>query len=782
MEQLHASSSFKSFLEFLRSLAPARGVIHAGAGRGVDAALYEDWGVSECLLVEADEAHEKALAALSARHAGWSASTTLLNAEKAALAFHVASNPNESGILSPLELNGLWRNLRSKEQRFLPATTLDDLLRQQGERGRSFNWLYVDCLPALPVLKGGTTVLGQCDVVIARVVLGDGLRSGTGALRNEVDELLMGADFKCVAVEPERHPAVALAVYVRDWPGLCERERRVARETSSRQDKALKSLSDEKRQMTLQTAEREHEVARLRESAKSLEGALRAKELSVEEQAKLLLAKHTEVQRVLAERDRHAQQAEANSDRASQILKERDRHAQRADSLEQEVARLVSELQLAAGGAANFSREIQNLKALAAKSEAASGSLQARNDEYGIKVVELEAELEKARSQLKAVQRERDEEARSSCESLAELDRLVETRDDLHRSLEQLRVQLASALAEVEREAQAAKARAVELEEVARQRDQHASTAEQRQLQIETLEALAVKSEAASKDLQARNDECGIKLVEIKAELEKARSQLKAVQRERDEEARSSCERLAELDRLVETRDDLHRSLEHLRVQLASALAEVEREAQAAKARAIELEEVAGQRDQHGSAAAAMQGQIAAVLLERDSHAQRATALQSQVSDILAERDLHAQRADQAQAELQRLTAEHARRTTEATNQERRLFEELRESRQTAALSVRMQTLKEADLRDLQTRYLSAMAIQEEQHQLLAKLSERLGAASAYFHQLALADAASVRLAGNRRRTPSNSDISSSTAIDSPPLVSPSKKARKVSR
>jgi chromosome segregation ATPase len=656
MEQLHASSSFKSFLEFLRSLAPARGVIHAGAGRGVDAALYEDWGVSECLLVEADEAHEKALAALSARHAGWSASTTLLNAEKAALAFHVASNPNESGILSPLELNGLWRNLRSKEQRFLPATTLDDLLRQQGERGRSFNWLYVDCLPALPVLKGGTTVLGQCDVVIARVVLGDGLRSGTGALRNEVDELLMGADFKCVAVEPERHPAVALAVYVRDWPGLCERERRVARETSSRQDKALKSLSDEKRQMTLQTAEREHEVARLRESAKSLEGALRAKELSVEEQAKLLLAKHTEVQRVLAERDRHAQQAEANSDRASQILKERDRHAQRADSLEQEVARLVSELQLAAGGAANFSREIQNLKALAAKSEAASGSLQARNDEYGIKVVELEAELEKARSQLKAVQRERDEEARSS------------------------------------------------------------------------------------------------------------------------------CERLAELDRLVETRDDLHRSLEHLRVQLASALAEVEREAQAAKARAIELEEVAGQRDQHGSAAAAMQGQIAAVLLERDSHAQRATALQSQVSDILAERDLHAQRADQAQAELQRLTAEHARRTTEATNQERRLFEELRESRQTAALSVRMQTLKEADLRDLQTRYLSAMAIQEEQHQLLAKLSERLGAASAYFHQLALADAASVRLAGNRRRTPSNSDISSSTAIDSPPLVSPSKKARKVSR
>ena len=57
--------------------------------------------------------------------------------------------------------------------------------------------------------------------------------------------------------------------------------------------------------------------------------------------------------------------------------------------------------------------------------------------------------------------------------------------------------------------------------------------------------------------------------------------------------------------------------------------------------------------------------------------------------------------------------------------------------RQTAALSIKLQALREADLRDLQARYQETLLSQNSQHQLLVKLSERLNKASSYFHRLA---------------------------------------------
>ncbi|RRS35443.1 MAG: hypothetical protein NV67_10185, partial [Gammaproteobacteria bacterium (ex Lamellibrachia satsuma)] len=64
------------------------------------------------------------------------------------------------------------------------------------------------------------------------------------------------------------------------------------------------------------------------------------------------------------------------------------------------------------------------------------------------------------------------------------------------------------------------------------------------------------------------------------------------------------------------------------------------------------------------------------------------------------------------------------------------LQQEITETRQALNLSVKLQTLRENDLKDLQIRYQEAAETQENQHQLLVKLSERLSAASSYLHQL----------------------------------------------
>ncbi len=61
---------------------------------------------------------------------------------------------------------------------------------------------------------------------------------------------------------------------------------------------------------------------------------------------------------------------------------------------------------------------------------------------------------------------------------------------------------------------------------------------------------------------------------------------------------------------------------------------------------------------------------------------------------------------------------------------------ELEQARETASLSVKLQILKEADLKDLQQRYKKSILAQESQHKLLNKLTDRLSIAADYYHQL----------------------------------------------
>ncbi len=69
-------------------------------------------------------------------------------------------------------------------------------------------------------------------------------------------------------------------------------------------------------------------------------------------------------------------------------------------------------------------------------------------------------------------------------------------------------------------------------------------------------------------------------------------------------------------------------------------------------------------------------------------------------------------------------------------NKENERQQELDEAKQTTALSLKLQMLKENDLKDLQQRYQAALVTQENQHELLNKLSERLSLAAGYFHQI----------------------------------------------
>ena len=113
------------------------------------------------------------------------------------------------------------------------------------------------------------------------------------------------------------------------------------------------------------------------------------------------------------------------------------------------------------------------------------------------------------------------------------------------------------------------------------------------------------------------------------------------------------------------------------------------------------------------------QNQIVQFAQERDEQAQLAVELQQQIEQISQLKDEEAQQAAEMYKEIESLR------------------HELREANQTASLSVKLQTMREMDLKELQDRYQESKVKQEEQYHLLNQLSERLRAVSSYFHQVA---------------------------------------------
>jgi chromosome segregation ATPase len=99
---------------------------------------------------------------------------------------------------------------------------------------------------------------------------------------------------------------------------------------------------------------------------------------------------------------------------------------------------------------------------------------------------------------------------------------------------------------------------------------------------------------------------------------------------------------------------------------------------------------------------------------------------------------LQSRAAESAQLteQLHSLALTHQQAQADMAQQVQGLQRDLADARQTAALSVRLQTLRETDLRDLQGRYETVSVQQQSQHALLTQLAQRLTVANQYFHQL----------------------------------------------
>ena len=599
-------------------------MVVVGAGTGASCDVFGEWPVPSVVLVEADESCERQLAALAQAHQGWSAITACAGESDGEMDFFVASNPAESGLIAPDRLTRLWRNLRTREQRKLRTLTLDEIL--SNSQAQDANWAMIDCLPALPVLRGAANCLDRLDVLICRVVLDETRLAADGASEREVDAFLSSRGFRCVAQEEELHPALGVAIYARDLRiaheeqrnALAGREQQVG-QLSQANEALIQSLEDQRAQLNDLIRERDEQAQLAAGALEQMRNAAQERD----EQARLAAGALEQVRKAAQEQDEQARLAAESLEQARNAAQERD-----------EQARLAADA------------------------------------------------LEQAR---KAAQ-ERDEHARLAAGALEQVRSLEQTRDEQTRMAADALNQLAQSTASLQ-------------EQVGGLRQELADAIDR------------------AVGLQAQLDQ---------------------VRREHDEQAVRDAERREH--REEEFAQHLDITVGALQQQHAKELADLAAalEQQVADQLHLQAGLLRDQNEEHQRHESRNAG-------ERDEIGKRFAELNQMLEELT-----HSRRAMEGEISTLRTELEHRARS------EAELRQELRESRQTAALSVRMQTLREADLKDLQVRYQASVVAQEKQHLLLTKLSERLSAASNYFHQLAAFEARPVAVAGKAARLPAS--------------------------
>lgn len=366
--------------------------------------------------------------------------------------------------------------------------------------------------------------------------------------------------------------------------------------------------------------------------------------------------------------------------------------------------------------------------------------------------------------QIEQLQKARDEQARVAAErqtNLQEANEALEASNQAKLDLEQRLEHANKARAEQEK---LSSERRTQIEQLQQARDEQVRLAAERQAKLQEANEALEASNHAKAELQQRLEQANQARAEQEKLIGERRAQIKQLQEARDEQARLAAELQAKLQEANEALEARSHAKANLEQQLERTLAErqsqqdefaktaetalneksraqqeLDDQLQQTRNRVQQLEQALAEKEhvlnEKGKDLEAELAEKTNALNDGSKQLEQERARVQQLKKTLAENELRlaelAHKLDQQTEEVETLKAK-----------EGDLNRELEEARQTALLSVKLQTLREADLEDLQARYRKSLEVQESQHQLLVKLSERLTAASAYFHQLSGEDPA----------------------------------------
>lgn len=317
---MHNIAFNQSTLDILARVFPLKGaiVVGAGLGQGPWFDFLSAAKVNRVLLVEAQDDYAKQLERLYADQQGWQIKQKVLSSSNELATFYQLSSRHESGLLPAEHLKILWPNISDKGQWDCQTTTLDDLAMDL-----EANWLFVDCLPALPILKGAKQWLHSADLVVVRSLLNETTDSIKESSALVLDNYLGQLGFTCIGQDVRQHPMISHRIYLRDYAG------------------ALRNL----------------QVQYLKQ-----QGQIEQLQLHCDEQSQLVVEHQTQIGQVSKERDELAHQLEERQAGIESLEKKRDEQALLAQQRQQQLDLLNRQLEEAASLIKQESIENQKLQ------------------------------------------------------------------------------------------------------------------------------------------------------------------------------------------------------------------------------------------------------------------------------------------------------------------------------------------------------------------------------------------------------------------------------------
>lgn len=205
--------SITDWIGALATLMPPSTVALIGAGDGLGewCSLVRGLAPSKAIFVEAEEKKYDSLLTHLGREEPFEAIRALVGGAALPTLFYTANYEDESGTIVPEDLLELWPNLRTEGRCELDALSLDEMLDLSAS-----DWLFIDCFPAVDILRNGVKQISRVRAVLAREMLtpGDDLDRQCGSAH--VRSLLETYGLKHVITRESRHPGIGHSLYVRD--------------------------------------------------------------------------------------------------------------------------------------------------------------------------------------------------------------------------------------------------------------------------------------------------------------------------------------------------------------------------------------------------------------------------------------------------------------------------------------------------------------------------------------------------------------------------------------
>lgn len=206
----------------LRTFFPVTGWLYVGAGAG--SAFDETRDVPHLVAIEAVERTFLQLTRAISRNPNWHARHMLVGPNSDQHILFEASSSRESGLVDPAELTALWPNLHQQDSRHVCGRTLEDVLAEEESSGVCFNWLTVDCLPGVDILRGLGDRAGQFDVIEVRATNFEMERTAWTCSGDAIEALLASMGFARRVACTELHPGIQHLFFVRNWRSAYETE------------------------------------------------------------------------------------------------------------------------------------------------------------------------------------------------------------------------------------------------------------------------------------------------------------------------------------------------------------------------------------------------------------------------------------------------------------------------------------------------------------------------------------------------------------------------------